>query len=107
MLHIPQKSVYDYLLSPWQQLATTYNLNIMYHNYYQRKLKINVLHVRIGACSYRSGVSTFTFAGVAVNIVPHHRGSCLWPCSVLWIHAGEKRKTERERGREGERDIDG
>ena len=38
------------------------------------------------------GVSTFTFGGVAVDIVPHHCGCWLWPCSELWLHTVEKER---------------
>lgn len=43
-----------------------------------------------------SRFSTFTINGVAVSIAPHHCDCFLWPCSELWIHAGERGKEKVE-----------
>ena len=75
----------------------TNNPLIVYHVKITMFIMLRLLCLYV--VSYNSsGVSTFTFAGVAVNIVPHHGGCWLWPCSELWLHSGE-RGGDRERER--------
>ena len=78
---------------------TATSMHIQPHQY--SKLNSNVYHVKITMfiidSHNSSGLSTFTFASVVVNIVPHHCDCQLWQGSELWLHAGEKGRTGRER----------